>query len=313
VLVRIYGFSFEIDDTNKISLSEYFEYLSQNKGIAVPTSSADRRLYFDYDPAEDFSYGLMVTVKDQKTFCKLQQQDGGLVISVENLTGADKLMEFNFFVVNNDNGFGAFQHYHQSCSVGEFNKSIEAQFRKFRSSLSERDRKAQEDAQDEELTQKQIRDINREYACSLKGRQLIRKEDLTEILESLNEINSFSYDFISVGDIEKHSVALAGGIERARERIVFSPQKPKNLLIQGISDLMTVFRPKSGSVAGKTDNGKKISYDIYDIPQNFGEEDYDDLAAKLNDLNLDNFESNEVLESLETLCTSNEHKHIFCV
>src|SRR5690606_297779 len=103
MFVRSYGFSIEAGH-NRVTVADVFSLMASQNGQPDTSKSNERRFYVDDTSDADFVRGLVVTVKDQKAFCELVNDSGSFVIKVNNLTGDNKLMEFNFFVVNKKNG-----------------------------------------------------------------------------------------------------------------------------------------------------------------------------------------------------------------
>lgn len=75
--VRLYGFSLEAGHT-KASLDDLYGHMDLFSGEADNTRTNERRFYFSKDADPTFARGLVVTVKDQKAFCKLIHENGRL-------------------------------------------------------------------------------------------------------------------------------------------------------------------------------------------------------------------------------------------
>jgi len=107
--VRTYVFSVNTKSKH-VSLGDLFSYLANEPRIIGQGENGERRFYVD-ESNPSYYKGLVVTVKDQKAFCKLLEGNAGdITIEVENLDEKERLMEFNFFVLNKSNGFGLYQH-----------------------------------------------------------------------------------------------------------------------------------------------------------------------------------------------------------
>lgn len=113
MLVRISAFDMDI-------VSSLYDLRSFVGGLTARSGQEykGKIFYFDAESFEDFCVGVIITVKDQSKFCKLQSQaDGGAKISVSNLEEAEKIMDFNFFAINLENGVGVYQGYHQAPAL----------------------------------------------------------------------------------------------------------------------------------------------------------------------------------------------------
>lgn len=72
------------------------------------------------DASADFHRGVVLTIKNQKNFLKLQQQQHTFRFKVETLDAASRLMDFNFFIVDKSSGYGVYLYYHHSHTINGF-------------------------------------------------------------------------------------------------------------------------------------------------------------------------------------------------
>lgn len=127
--VKYLGFEIRTEK-NLISINDFIE---NNLNFELK-DIFKRNVFID---CADIGYykGLILTVKDQKAYCKLQGSVDDLEIKVENLSGHDKLIEFNFFVINKSTGKGLYQFYYQSTSLSKFKEILKRQFLGYRAIL----------------------------------------------------------------------------------------------------------------------------------------------------------------------------------
>ena len=112
--VRFIGFALE--SKCPMSFDNMFAQVESRHGVHQDAGDHKRLYYIDSNAHPDYYCGLVLTIKNQKKFCKLTQlQDGKTKISVENLKDHDSLMEFNFFVLHKREYIGLYQHYHQKA------------------------------------------------------------------------------------------------------------------------------------------------------------------------------------------------------
>lgn len=196
MIVRSYGFSLEAGHGH-VSVADVFRYMADNNGQPDTSKSNERRFYIDDQSDAKFVRGLVVTVKDQKAFCELVKDDGGgFVISVKNLEGENKLMEFNFFVVNKTNGLGIYQHYFHSCSTHTFGDYLRKRYFTLSNAMAEEEIAAANAAN--ELSDKQEKAIRKKYRKPLSFSILVHNEDLAVVLARFQEIKSFEYEFAAI-------------------------------------------------------------------------------------------------------------------
>lgn len=194
MIVRSYGFSLEAGHAH-VSIADVFNYMVGHNGQPDISKSNERRFYIDDQSDAQFVRGLVVTVKDQKAFCELvKDNNGSFVVSVKNLEGENKLMEFNFFVVNKSNGLGIYQHYFHSCSVFTFGDYLRKRYFSLSSNLAEQELAKERAAG--KLSHKKERAIRSKYRNQLVFTLLVHNENLADVLAKFKQINSFEYEIL---------------------------------------------------------------------------------------------------------------------
>jgi len=306
--VRLYGFSLEAGHA-KTSLSDLYDHMELLSGTADTTKSNERRIYFSKDTDPDYARGLIVTVKNQKAFCKLVDADGRLVINVENLQGEDKVMEFNFFVINKSNGLGIYQQYHHSCSLGVFGGYLRDRYR----NLSENSagREIRELRRQRQHTEGKAKAIRRAHRENLSVATLIHRGNLSAVLRQFEKIKSFEYEFAQLDAIRDVAQALQPYVKRRKEKVTFEPRFAVATIATAVHNAVNTIMPKSGRVHVETDEGDPLSVKLADIPENFGEYDYDDIATQLDKLDTAEFAQHQTLTNLQEVCNSEPYAHIF--
>src|SRR5437868_13057882 len=103
---HLVGFAWTLG--NGIELDEFFVYLRGQHNIATRFGQYDRLLYIS--DRGDYHLGLLLTVKDQKRVCEIQQAGEQYVVNVRSLDDDSNLVDFNFFAVKKGSGKGLYQH-----------------------------------------------------------------------------------------------------------------------------------------------------------------------------------------------------------
>lgn len=311
MIVRSYGFSLEAGHGH-VSVADVFNYMAGHNGEPDATKSSHRRFYIDDDGDADFVRGLVVTVKDQKAFCELVKDGGGgFVISVKNLEGENKLMEFNFFVINKNNGLGIYQYYHNSCSVSTFGDYLRKRYFTLSHNLSEQDIEMAKAAGD--LDQKKEKAIRAKYRKSMSFAILVHDEDLDVVLGRFKQITGFEYELVQIIPDVEHGIPISPYVKRKKEKVIFTPDTDVGVLARAIQGTVNLINPKSGRVSvieEVDDEDVPISVNIANIPEHFGEQDYDAVAGKLDQLDVTTFSQHQVVTELITAC-KDTYKHIF--
>lgn len=314
MIVRSYGFSLEAGHGH-VSIADVFNQMTGSNGQPDTSKSSERRFYIDDQSDTDFVRGLVVTVKDQKAFCELvKDDDGSFVISVKNLEGENKLMEFNFFVVNKVNGLGIYQHYFHSCSPNTFGDYLRKRYFTLSHELSKGEIEAAKAADPNgAITQKKEIEIRRKYRNSLSFSILVHNEDLADVLKRFKEIKSFEYEFAQIVPDMVNGIPIGPYVRRVKEKVVFKSKSDVESLAAAIQATVGIINPKSGSVSvvdDIDDEDVPISVKIANIPEHFGEQAYDVVAGKLDQLDVTTFSEHQVVNELVDAC-KNTYKHIF--
>ena len=303
--VRFLGFNFATDAAN-LSIGDYIQYMVTKHDQAYELGEHKRFVFFNSTYSADYHVGLLVTVKDQKTFCELVSKDKKLVVKVNELDADSNLMDFNFFVINKLNGIGLYQHYHQSCSVnsfGYFNNRRFAEYRKEKIDL--------EIGQipEEKLSEAKKKAIRQKYNSSLSWEILVRKEKLLELIQQLKRVKAFEYSFATLTVMEDEFKPLKGFVKKEKTTLSFTTLSPVQALAEAINNIVSVKDIEDGKVVGIDSDGIDRVLRITHNPDNFGEYDYDAVAPKINSLDIDEFEKSWVITELLAKCQ--EYKHIF--
>ncbi len=308
--VRLYGFEIE-STSSSVSIDDLLENLHLSSGQPDTSRGIERRIYLDGKSSKDYYLGLVVTVKDQKRFCRLESGNGNIKITVENLKGKDKLMEFNFFAINKKNGIGIYQHYFQSCGVSVFGSYLSCRHKDLREKLIEDDIKKEKSLNGGELSESKEKEIRKKHKGILKFSPLVRKETLQTILDEYKRIKAFEYEYSTLDVDSQPGVPLGKYIKKKREKLTFARHWSVKELATGIVNTINLINPKNGRVHVVDMFDEDLSIKIFSIPDYFGEEEYDDVALKLHNLDVYDFAKHKVANELIAICKSDEYKHIF--
>lgn len=310
MIVRSYGFS--VTPGNKeIGLDALFESLEKTSGAADTSLSNLRRIYVNTASDPNFVIGLVVTVKDQKTFCELVNDKGNFVITVSNLKGKNKLMEFNFFLVNKANGLGIYQHYFHSCSPNTFGSYLRRRYRRLSDSSQDATIQAMKNAG--EHTLKKEKQVKSAHAKALSFGLLVHKDSLAKVLSRYKEIKAFEYEYAALEPDLIKGVPLGNYIKRLRQKVSFKPNVGVDILSNAIQATVDMIQPRSGHVSvidEVDDEDIPMSIRIAGIPEHFGENDYDAVAGDLNNLDVTKFADHKVVKEL-IKAGKETHAHVF--
>lgn len=307
--VRLYGFELEAE-SKSVSIDDLLTYFANRHGKPDNSRSIERRIFVDTTTNSSYYIGLVVTVKDQKRFCRLEDSKGQIKITVENLTGSEKLMEFNFFVISKKNGIGLYQHYHQSCGLTVFGGYLMSHYNAIRERLAN---KEVEDARKHEpdLSVNKERGIRKKHRGRLIFSQLVRKDSLEKMLREFKQLKSFEYEISALGADVRAGIPLGQYVRKFREKLTFGRTWGVPVLAPAIAQAVNDLNPRNGRVYAVNEFDEDVALRIFNMPDNFGEEDFDDVALKLHNLDLRSFATHKVVKELVAHCESDDLRHIF--
>jgi hypothetical protein len=302
--VRFIGFSFSIDKTT-LNLDDYINYMITKREIGHDLGEHKRYIFFNTTHSNSYYVGLLLTVKDQKTFCELVENSGKFVVKVNELDANSDLMDFNFFVIHKKTGLGMYQYYHQSCSTNLFGQFNNRLYSDYRDTIVNKEILELSDNKKRDSEEK----IKKKYKGYLKWEILVRKENLKSLIEELAQVKSFEYRFLTLVAIEPEFKPLENYLTKERTKLYFSSDSPIKSLAESIVNFVTRRNIDSGKVIGKDIDGVDRVLRISNNPDNFGEYEYDDIATKINSLDVEKFEDSWVIRELLDKC--DEYKYIF--
>lgn len=306
--VKYYGFSLNTKN-NKITLEDFFSHLTSIGEISDKSKSNERIFYID--DSSEYYKGLVVTVKNQKVFCKYKQKRSGLVIEVENLKKGSKIMDFNFFVVNKKNGMGLYQHYFQSCSSNLLGTYLKSFYFSYRKQLIDKGIEDAEKNKGKNLTKKEEKSIRMKYNDVLEYAMLVKAGNIDSVIESYKKAKSFEYEFAYLTQDISDATPLSKFMQRKKEKIFFKPMNSMRELGSAVKNFVDTSLFRRGRITLENADGKEETIKVTDIPDCFYSEDYDSLASKLDGLEAKTFYSHSYIDELIEICESDEYKHIF--
>jgi hypothetical protein len=296
---------------DKLSLAQLFAELESENGTSQQSQDIDRRYYIDDETDSEFIRGLVVTVRDQNAFCKLVESGPNFKIQVQNLADAERIMEFNLFVINKKNGFGIYQYYHRSCPPNTFIAYLKRRYRAKSQELRDVAIAAAEKKSGGSLSTKEKKSLRTQYAGVMKGGVLVRPDSLAGILDKYKDITGFSFELTSV-EARQHAMGPLDPLARTvRQSVAFLKDASKRKITKAIYDFLDNVNPKTAKVSVLDDDEESFQIRVTNMPQNFGEYEYSEVASELQGLDVSKFTDTTIVLRLIKLCK--KHKEIFMV
>ena len=301
MLVRLVGFQLKVEGKGGLTLASFSKSLAGVNPGAPEEDGSRRLLFLNNQHHQKYCAGLVVTVKDHRTYCELVSSGDSMLVKVNELDHGSNLMEFNFFVFNKATGAGLYQHYHQSCSANSFGDLTKKRFIDYRKSL----RQSALDAVGANATEADKKKIESKFGNRLKFSIMVRKEALKALIAEMKRVKAFQYAFATPEVPQDAFAPLKPFVKMKSERLTFTVKTPTSFVADAIEAFVSGNSLQSGSIEAVDEDGIDRVIKIMNNPDSFGEYDFDDLAPKLNELNLTNFEQSWVIEELISKCREN--------
>ncbi|WP_339100251.1 hypothetical protein WKQ99_18760 [Pseudomonas atacamensis] len=298
-----FGFSFSTKKTD-IPLSDFLTSLI-GKDIEFTLKSGNvRRIIIDQ--SDDFFCGVVITLKDQRSYASLVNNKGQVKVKISNLATLEKIAEFNFWVINKLNGFGMYQYHHGACTLPNFASMVTSRYRR----ALEAKRKVELEKLPKTATAKQLKAVNSRFFHGLAFEMLVQARDIEKVLAKYKEIRSFKYEVASVEALASKDFPLLGMVSKVKHNVSFDSTVDSHLIIKGIQDMMSAVKDKSGRVEVIDDEDEPVSVKLMDVPVNYGETTYDIFMKGLATFDSTDVKKCDLIKALMDKCEK-EYAHVF--
>jgi len=304
-IVKNYGISFSTKKSD-ISLASFFDSLAGiDIDFPIRTDSA-RKIIIDHD--QKYIYGTVITIKNQKKFTSLVGKGSNLEIKVSDLATLEKIAEFNFLLINKENGLGIYQYHHGSCTAPNFGSMITTLYR--RELETKRNAEILALGGRDSVPKKQLKAINSRFFHGIEFDMIVQSKDIEKVLAKYKAIRSFKYEISSLEASLNSESPLQGLIEKVRHHVSFDSSVDSNLIISGIRDMIPTIKQATARVEVLDDQDEPVSLKVMDVPANYGEISYDDFINKLLTLKTTDIKTCSLFQDIKEKCEK-DYKHVF--
>lgn len=288
--VKLYGFTLT---PGNIPLPELFSYLQSYNGDPQTYRKLERIVTIEETP-EDW-VGLILTARNHKKFCELEQTEDGLKVRVSSVNQKNRLVDFNFFAVRKATGSGIYQHYPNSFGLGSFGYFLG--YHNDRLTTHKR-----QDAMLAAMGQKDEARLRRLAAKlyakkRLKCTALLKPEDFQTLVDAMSNIKSFSFDSERLVAKEKWFSAAKGEVAREHHSVFFNKTGV-------LSQIQSVVKTAAGkktidrlAVSGLDEDGVSVTYHLGKNINGFGTLDFDSITED-SALDVDNILSSPIADAI---------------
>ena len=285
--MKAHVLGFEFMPGGGISLSGLMAHLISRRGQAIKRKPYDRMLFIDQ--TDEAWIGLVLSIKDQRRFAELEQQDGKFVLSVREVEEGKSAVDFNFFAIVKATGKGVYLHYHQSFSMQQFYLLYETEYRGLRDAT----KRAALDALPANATEQQKKAVRRPFKESLGFEAMVRPESVPQLLQQMKRVSSVQFE-TSTLTVRQNAFTPINSLARKKViRYGFSPRQPMTAVFDAIKMAVREGQITKGKVSGRDLSDAPWSFNLSDNLSSFADYEYDDIAG---DIAFD-IESGKILES----------------
>lgn len=307
--VTFKGFQLEAGDG--ISLPEFAEVLAKASSSSVQIKFHDhgRLFLFEKESDSEFYTGLLITVKDQKSFCQLQNDGGKFKIKISELEKGSQMMDFNYFVLHKKTFCGIYQHYNASCSPLQFCFFL-------RKNFWTPEAKARTEVKVAELLgkgtplEKASKQAAKLFKKLLKFDLFYKEDDFNTIAKNLKQIKAFKYGISTAMVPEDGFVPQGVGLKRITSAVIFENKNAVEQIVGSISELVQKLGITQGKLVGVDPDGEEQAINLEKNVEGFGSYDFDAMTKEI-ELDLENFAKSGIIKKL--LQAAKDNKALFCV
>ncbi|ABC83392.1 hypothetical protein [Anaeromyxobacter dehalogenans] len=255
---------------------------------------------------DGYFVGLVLSTKDQRQVCELAKEN--LVIEVREVAAGRAVIDFNFFVINEATRRGLYQHYHQSMGVRKFGEYLDHHLkqlvrREVESAISAAEASG-------EVTEKKKKTIRAGLSSRLKLTQLVRNEDVPELVEAMSRVKRLRIDF---GALKAQQAPLFAPVMKdlitlAREEYVFDRDKSQSKVKAAVLSVLKGLSDAKGRIVGDDEDGHEQIINLLNNYEKFGDVEFGQAAKTMN-LKVEEFAKSAMIKAL--LDAAKKNKDIF--
>lgn len=243
------------------------------------------------DVDEDYYTGLFLSIRDARSFCKIQREGRAFKVTHEELEADESIVHFNFFILNKKTYRGLYQYYFGAATLNFFNAFLLDRYKEMKNGIV--------DAEIAKLGQdppkKKQAAIRKKYAKNLTYSIMERPESFRERVESLKRVRGFSFDYMSLAVDEKEFQPLSGQAKRINHEVFF--QRPADDNFSAIKGAVVNATRAAGigkyQVRGIDAHDNEVVYKSANDFDVFEEYDYDDVTRTIS------IDSNDLVKSID--------------
>lgn len=293
--MKVKSLPFVMQTGPKVVLAELWHVLTQRSGDTITSKSdRERRLYFV--PGDPYHSGLVLSMREHKSFVQAENQANGKIrLRVDRVGAGNELFDFNHFIVHKETGRGIYQHYDGACYIGACRRLLKP-------SHDELLRVAQDTAMNAASPNDSKRKILRAYSIKANPfvmEVLASKETYEDLLQSMKRVSAYQYEVSTLETQPPSFLPLSDTVRVVRNTISFKPKtEPKDIAAR-LKAIIDVGSEKK--IVGVDFSNDRLVINLGDSNKlSLDSFDFDDVTKGLTD-DPEQFQSSNIIRDLKDL------------
>lgn len=307
--LRVYGFAFDKRKAPKrLSTQDVFERLLKNgtlgNGDLTQFRITKTSLPNFRNVNEDWYCGILLKIRDSKTFTSLAGSGQNISIKADTLGQNQSLAEASFLVANAQSGAGLYAHHHlASCFNTGFAPILLSHFKTLQESY------IQITNENANLTPATRKTLQKEIRGHLWPVQLCLPKELPALIKAMKSVDKVSIRFKTVDSIHSTFRGCSFQPKYITETFKMPPSASTTEISERVALELDNDTIQRVSVEGIDSTGRDRVFRAQNNPEVFTEFDYDALMADL-EIKLDDFDNSlfsaKIMKELASLLQRTE-------
>lgn len=291
--VKVSGFQWSL--SNKLSLDDLMGHIAGKVDEEIPFDGHQRMIYVA-DHETSYS-GLVLTIRDHKTFCRMQGRGRQVRIAIGRIAGDEHITEVNLFAVRKDTQRGLYMHYHTSLSLSSFQTFMRRHYGDARAELIAEAKEAKD-----RVRLNKLKLSPRSLSWSL----LTQTKGFKDLVAELNRVNDFEYNADTNVVKEGRYRSMLASVKGESRRVRFIRGTPPGTVAAQLDALVKDLGIERGTVHGEDAEGADRIVKLVNNAELFDEWDFDnDVTPFLDNLIASEFYTSDLVTKLVEILDNN--------
>lgn len=276
MLIRTMGFN--LQGCPDVDLNMFFSNLSIN-------TFQEGSTILRFIERDGFWVGVILSIRDQRSFCKMQEAGDSFTITIQQLQANESPVEFNVLLISKKTFKGIYLHYFHSKSLTASLTILRSLYDNFKSQFLKNElNEVDEQGKSKKAIQEIKKQIREKYKPSLSYSIWVKPESFSDMLLKLSTIKNFELEVESVAVDEAVFRPLAAISKSVKQRFSFSSSSsPVTTIRSAVTDAISNLGCSllGAKVTGVDPSGLEVMYSLANNVDYLSTYDYDEIVAGL--------------------------------